>query len=543
MRFDELGLDPDILRSLEAMNFHEMTPVQEATIPIILNDSDLIGCAQTGTGKTAAYTLPLLDKLIRKPNSDNVVRSLIVVPTRELAMQIDVQFQGFSYFLPLSTTVVYGGGDGIGWEQQKQGMLRGSDIVVATPGRLLAHLANSGIDLSHVEYFVLDEADRMLDMGFHDDIMKIIKALPEKRQTLLFSATLPPKIRELAKQILHNPTEINIAVSKPNEAIEQGAYICYETQKLDLIRELFSNPLDSKTIIFASSKQKVKELTFMLKRMKLNAAAMHSDLEQEQREEVILAFKNGKIDLLVATDIVARGIDIEDIGTVVNYDVPHDPEDYIHRIGRTARASATGRALTFVNEKEQGKFHRIELFMERAVEKLPLPAQLGEGPAYNPDTEKRRNNRGGRNGNRRQNGRRGGQNDRGNKERRNDQRFQSKGQTDTLNKQADSADKDSTPKHRQGEQTNSTKQGAKAPSDIYAQLSKSQQPGESTSKRDDATSAQSNNTSKDSTGANSANKTRSGYRRHRRHFSSAQKQTANRPEKETRPNTVTHKPQ
>lgn len=543
MRFDELGLDPDILRSLEAMNFHEMTPVQEATIPIILNDNDLIGCAQTGTGKTAAYTLPLLDKLIRKPNSDNVVRSLIVVPTRELAMQIDVQFQGFSYFLPLSTTVVYGGGDGIGWEQQKQGMLRGSDIVVATPGRLLAHLANSGIDLSHVEYFVLDEADRMLDMGFHDDIMKIIKALPEKRQTLLFSATLPTKIRELAKQILHNPTEINIAVSKPNEAIEQGAYICYETQKLDLIRELFSNPLDSKTIIFASSKQKVKELTFILKRMKLNAAAMHSDLEQEQREEVILAFKNGKIDLLVATDIVARGIDIEDIGTVVNYDVPHDPEDYIHRIGRTARASATGRALTFVNEKEQGKFHRIELFMEREVEKLPLPAQLGEGPAYNPDTEKRRNNRGGRNGNRRQNGRRGGRNDRGNKERRNDQRFQSKGQTNTLNKQADSADKDSTPKHRQGEQTNSTKQGAKAPSDIYAQLSKSQQPGESTSKRDDATSAQSNNTSKDSTGANSANKTRSGYRRHRRHFSSAQKQTANRPEKETRQDTVTHKPQ
>ena len=377
MRFDELGLDPDILRSLEAMNFHEMTPVQEATIPIILNDNDLIGCAQTGTGKTAAYTLPLLDKLIRKPYSDNVVRSLIVVPTRELAMQIDVQFQGFSYFLPLSTTVVYGGGDGIGWEQQKQGMLRGSDIVVATPGRLLAHLANSGIDLSHVEYFVLDEADRMLDMGFHDDIMKIIKALPEKRQTLLFSATLPPKIRELAKQILHNPTEINIAVSKPNEAIEQGAYICYETQKLDLIRELFSNPLDSKTIIFASSKQKVKELTFILKRMKLNAAAMHSDLEQEQREEVILAFKNGKIDLLVATDIVARGIDIEDIGTVVNYDVPHDPEDYIHRIGRTARASATGRALTFVNEKEQGKFHRIELFMETGGRKTAFTGSIG----------------------------------------------------------------------------------------------------------------------------------------------------------------------
>lgn len=422
MRFDELGLDPDILQSLKAMNFHEMTPVQEAAIPIILQNNDLIGCAQTGTGKTAAYILPLLDTLIREPNTDNVVRSLIVVPTRELAMQIDVQLQGFSYFLPLSATVVYGGGDGIGWEQQKQGMLRGSDIVVATPGRLLAHMANSGIDLSHVEYFVLDEADRMLDMGFHDDIMKIIEALPKQRQTLLFSATLPPKIRELAKQILHNPSEVTIAVSKPNEAIQQEAYICYEAQKLDLIRALFGKPLDSKTIIFASSKQKVKELTYMLKRMKLNAAAMHSDLDQNQREEVMLAFKNGKIDLLVATDIVARGIDIEDIGTVVNYDVPYDPEDYIHRIGRTARASATGRAITFVNEKEQGKFHRIELFMEREVEKLPLPAPLGEGPTYHPDMDKRRNNREGRGGNRRRSGRGGGRNDRGSKERRNNRR-------------------------------------------------------------------------------------------------------------------------
>ena len=342
MRFDELGLDADILRSLEAMNFEEMTPVQEHTIPIILENKDLIGCAQTGTGKTAAYTLPLLDKLLREGNPDNVVKSLIVVPTRELAQQIDVQFQGFSYFLPLSTTVVYGGGDGIGWEQQKQGMLRGSDIVVATPGRLLAHIANSGIDLSHVSYFVLDEADRMLDMGFFDDIMKIIKELPTERQTIMFSATLPPKIRQMAKQILRNPAEVNIAVSKPNEAIQQGIYVCYENQKMEIVRALFGEPTGTKTIIFSSSKQKVKELAYTLKRMKLNAAAMHSDLEQEQREEVMLDFKNGKIDLLVATDIVARGIDIEDIGTVVNYDVPHDPEDYIHRIGRTARASATG---------------------------------------------------------------------------------------------------------------------------------------------------------------------------------------------------------
>ena len=348
MRFDELGLDADILRSLEAMNFEEMTPVQEHTIPIILENKDLIGCAQTGTGKTAAYTLPLLDKLLREGNPDNVVKSLIVVPTRELAQQIDVQFQGFSYFLPLSTTVVYGGGDGIGWEQQKQGMLRGSDIVVATPGRLLAHIANSGIDLSHVSYFVLDEADRMLDMGFFDDIMKIIKELPTERQTIMFSATLPPKIRQMAKQILRNPAEVNIAVSKPNEAIQQGIYVCYENQKMEIVRALFGEPTGTKTIIFSSSKQKVKELAYTLKRMKLNAAAMHSDLEQEQREEVMLDFKNGKIDLLVATDIVARGIDIEDIGTVVNYDVPHDPEDYIHRIGRTGRAKRHGVAYTLV---------------------------------------------------------------------------------------------------------------------------------------------------------------------------------------------------
>ena len=398
MRFDELDLDDGILDGIDAMNFQEMTPVQEATIPVILEGRDLIGCAQTGTGKTAAYTLPLLDRLLREGNPDNVIKSVIIVPTRELAMQIDTQFQGFSYYIPVSTTVVYGGGDGKGWDVQKRGMLMGSDVVIATPGRLIAHLQNSGIDLSHVEYLILDEADRMLDMGFFDDIMKIVGRMPSSRQTLLFSATLPPKIRELARQILHEPAEVNIAISKPNEAIDQSVYVCYEKQKMGLIRELFGKPLDTKTIIFSSSKMKVKELAFELKRKKFNAAAMHSDLEQQKREEVMLDFKNGKIDLLVATDIVARGIDIEDIGTVINYDVPHDPEDYIHRIGRTARASATGRAITFVSETEQGKFHRIEEFIEREVTKNPLPEWLGEGPEYNPSESDRlaRSGRGGR---------------------------------------------------------------------------------------------------------------------------------------------------
>ena len=287
MRFDEVNLDENVLQGIEAMNFQEMTPVQEQTIPVILEGKDIIGCAQTGTGKTAAYTLPLLSRLVAEGNPDNHIRAVIMVPTRELAQQIDMQFEGFSYFLPISTTVVYGGGDGAGWDQQKKGLLMGADVVIATPGRLLSHIANSGIDLSQVSYFILDEADRMLDMGFFDDIMQIVKQMPTKRQTILFSATLPPKIRQLAKQILKDPAEINIAISKPNEAIIQSAYICYETQKMAIIQELFSKPNRKKTIIFSSSKQKVKDLAYSLKRMKLNVAAMHSDLEQEQ---VLLSF-------------------------------------------------------------------------------------------------------------------------------------------------------------------------------------------------------------------------------------------------------------
>lgn len=394
MRFDELDLDDDVLDGIDAMNFVEMTPVQEQTIPIILEGRDIIGCAQTGTGKTAAYTLPLLSRLAREGNPDNNIRSVIMVPTRELAQQIDMQLEGFSYYLPLSHTVVYGGGDGAGWDQQKKGLLMGADVVIATPGRLLSHIANSGIDLSHVDYFILDEADRMLDMGFLDDIMQIAKTMPENRQTILFSATLPPKIRQLAKQILRDPAEVNIAISKPNEAIVQSAYICYENQKMGIIKELFSKPATTKTIIFSSSKQKVKDLAYSLKRMKLNVAAMHSDLEQDQRETVMLDFKNNKVNILVATDIVARGIDIDDIGLVINFDVPHDPEDYIHRIGRTARANADGVAITFVNEAEQGKFHRIEEFIEKDIYKIPLPPELGKAPEYNPRAFERRRSQG-----------------------------------------------------------------------------------------------------------------------------------------------------
>ena len=394
MYFDELELDYDLLDAIDEMGFQQMTPVQEQTIPIILEGHDIIGCAQTGTGKTAAYALPLLSQLMTARASqdydDSKVKAIIMVPTRELAMQIDTQFQGFSYYLPISTTVVYGGGDGKTWDVQRKGMCTGSDIVVATPGRLLAHLESGAVDFSGVKHFILDEADRMLDMGFFDDIMRVVKVLPTERQTIMFSATLPPKIRNMAKQLLTNPKEVNIAISKPSDSIDQGIYVCYDSQKLGLVDSLFGGGIEGKAIIFSSSKLKVKELSYQLKRMKLNVSAMHSDLDQERRNEVMLNFKNGKTDILVATDIVARGIDIDDISMVVNFDVPHDPEDYIHRIGRTGRASATGRAITFVSVAEQGKFHRIEEFIEKEVKQLEIPSSLGEAPEYTPSARPER---------------------------------------------------------------------------------------------------------------------------------------------------------
>lgn len=394
MKFSEIDLEEKLLLGLDAMNFQDMTPVQEKTIPVILTGKDIIGCAQTGTGKTAAYTLPLLNWLTKVGNKENVVKAIIMVPTRELAQQIDVQFEGFSYFLPVSTIVICGGGDGIDWEQQKRALQMGVDIVIATPGRLISHIAHSNIDLSKVGFFILDEADRMLDMGFIDDIMLIVKQIPTNRQTILFSATLPLKIRQFAKQILHNPEEVNIAVSRPNESIAQSAYICYEKQKVAILKSILSgrNTNNCKTIIFSSSKQKVKDLTFTLRRMNINVAAMHSDIEQDQRESVMLDFKNGKISVVVATDIIARGIDIEDIGLIINCDVPRNPEDYIHRIGRTARASAEGASVTLVSESEQGSFNRIEKFLKMEIEKKSLPESLGEGPKYSPLSSNTHNN-------------------------------------------------------------------------------------------------------------------------------------------------------
>lgn len=384
MTFDEFGFEYEIMDGLDAMNFREATPIQEKAIPVIMDGCDLIACAQTGTGKTAAFILPLMSRLLVSGNEQNKVKAVIITPTRELAQQIDLQFEGFSYFAPISTVAVSGGGDGASWEQQKRGLKLGADVIIATPGRLISHLKISNIDFSGVEYLILDEADRMLDMGFYDDIMDICSYMPKERQTLLFSATMPPKIRQLAKNILHNPVEVSVAISKPNEAIDQSAYVCYEAQKIGIIQHLFAQPIEGKTIVFASSKIKCKEVAYLLKKKKFRVAAMHSDLAQEERDKVMLDFKNNKLDILVATDIVARGIDIDQIGLVINYDVPRDPEDYIHRIGRTARANADGRAMTFVAEDDQVRFQRIERFLGYEVRKEAVPEELGETPQYKP---------------------------------------------------------------------------------------------------------------------------------------------------------------
>ena len=388
MKFSELDLEESVLDALDAMNFRECTPVQEHTIPVILEGRDLIGVAQTGTGKTAAYLLPVLNQLSKGGYSEDVINCVVMSPTRELAQQIDQQMEGFSYFMPVSSVAIYGGNDGIRYEQEKKGLALGADVVIATPGRFISHINLGNVDLSKVSFFILDEADRMLDMGFSDDIMQIVKVLPKERQTIMFSATMPAKIQQLAKTILRDPVEIKLAVSKPAEKIIQTAYVCYEQQKLGIIQSLFKENAPERVLIFASSKLKVKEVTKALQRLHLNVGEMHSDLDQKQRDHIMHEFKNGRINLLVATDIVARGIDIDDIRLVINYDVPHDSEDYVHRIGRTARANHDGCAITFVSEKEQSKFKLIENFLKKDIYKIPVPEDLGEAPTYQPKSER-----------------------------------------------------------------------------------------------------------------------------------------------------------
>lgn len=373
MDFYELDLNDQVLDALDDMNFIDCTPIQEHAIPAILEGRDVIGVAQTGTGKTAAYVLPVLSRLCDNPGPENKISCIIMSPTRELAQQIDQSLAGFSYYVPISSVAVYGGNDGIRYEQEKRGLTMGADIIIATPGRLISHLSLSNIDLSGVKYFILDEADRMLDMGFSDDILQIEKMLPRERQTILFSATMPAKIQQLARTILKDPVEIKIAVSKPAEKIKQEVVFCCEVEKLKAVKWLFTHYPTQRVIIFASSKIKVKDIARALLRKGFNVGEMHSDLNQKERDAVMYSFKTQQIDILVATDIVARGIDIDDIQLVVNYDLPHDAEDYVHRIGRTARANNDGNALTLVSEKEYTAFKRMERQLEIEIPAVTLP--------------------------------------------------------------------------------------------------------------------------------------------------------------------------
>jgi ATP-dependent RNA helicase RhlE len=383
LTFSEFKFEAELMQGLDAMGFNKPTPIQQQAIPIIMHNKDLIACAQTGTGKTAAFLLPVINKLIQTPG--DFIHTLIIVPTRELAIQIDEALQGFAYFAPLNHIAIYGGTGGISFEQEKKALSHGANIIIATPGRLIAHFNMGYVKIDKLEHLILDEADRMLDMGFSDDINKIISYLPKKRQTLLFSATMPPKIRDLAKKIMHNPEQISISLSKPAEGVMQAVYILHDNQKIDLLKSLLTDRKIASILIFASTKDKVKELERELLHKKFNAAAIHSDLDQDKRNEVLRQFKNKNLQILVATDILSRGIDIDSIGLVVNYDVPGDAEDYVHRVGRTARAETTGVALTFVNPHDQRKMKKIEELIGYPIKKLSMPSHLGEGPAYTPD--------------------------------------------------------------------------------------------------------------------------------------------------------------
>ena len=384
MNFNEFGFDERLMEGIDAINYETATPVQEKVIPLVIAGKDIIASAQTGTGKTAAYLLPIIHKIISEHQDDHSINALVIVPTRELAVQIAQNLEGLSYFTPVSSIPVYGGGDGESFSTEKRALSKGVDIVVCTPGRMISHLNQGYVKMKGLQYLVLDEADRMLDMGFYDDIMKIISFLPAKRQNLLFSATMPSKIRELARKILFKPEEINISISKPPAKIVQQAFVVYDNQKVSLVKYLLRLKDFKSVLIFCSRKNNVKQLSNELQKSGFSIEQIHSDLEQSAREQVMLDFKSRRLKILVATDILSRGIDIEDIDLVINYDVPNDGEDYIHRIGRTARAETDGLAYTFVGEKEQNKFLAIEDLLGQPVPKAIVPRQFGETPVYQP---------------------------------------------------------------------------------------------------------------------------------------------------------------
>jgi len=390
--FNDFNFNEQLAEGLLSMGYKTPTAIQQMAIPVVMEGKDVIACAQTGTGKTASYLLPVLNLIGKHPKHQ--ISTLILAPTRELAQQIDQQVEGLAYFTEISSIAIFGGGDGMAYESQKRGITNKVDILIATPGRLISFLTSGSLKLSHLEHLVLDEADRMLDMGFQDDIMRIISYLPAKRQTLMFSATMPGRIRTLAKSILNEPEQINIAISQPAAGITQQIYKVHDEQKTKLLVGLLKSGVYTSIIIFASTKEKVKALYKELKSAGINVNAFHSDIQQNEREEILLQFKNKQLPVIIGTDALSRGIDVEGIDLVVNYDVPGDPEDYIHRIGRTARAATKGTAITFVNERDQRKFRNIQELIDKEIDEITLPAELGEAPKFRPESPNQRPHRG-----------------------------------------------------------------------------------------------------------------------------------------------------
>jgi superfamily II DNA/RNA helicase len=380
MKIEELEIDQRIKDGINSFNYEELTKVQEIVIPLILSGNDLLACSQTGSGKTAAFLIPIMQKILTSNNKGT--KALIITPTREICMQIEEQVSGLGYYTDISYLAVYGGNDQDGFSRQKNALSNGADIIVATPGRLMSHLNLGYVDLSTLDFLILDEADEMLDMGFYPDIMSIILKLPDKRQNLLFSATMPHSIRKLASEILVNPKIIDLNFSKPAEEIEQKVYLVYESDKQSLLKTLLKEYSNQRILIFVSTKINVGKVSAYLNSNGIKNSAINSSFTQNERNETVLSFKSGQVNILVATNLLSRGIDIEDVNLIVNYDIPDKPEDYVHRIGRTARAGKLGLAISFISEFEILKFNRIEKLLGRSIDKISLPVGFEKAPKY-----------------------------------------------------------------------------------------------------------------------------------------------------------------
>ncbi|GAA5520929.1 DEAD-box ATP-dependent RNA helicase CshA [Fodinibius salicampi] len=388
LSFEQFTLNEKLSLGLQDLNYTDPTPIQEECIPLILNGRDVIGAAQTGTGKTGAFVIPLIQRIMENPSEHT--QALILSPTRELAQQIEEQIFALGYHTGVSSATVTGGSD---YGTQVKAIRAGVDIIVATPGRLIDQMKVLDLDFSHLNYLVLDEADRMLDMGFLPDVMKIVKKLPEERQTMLFSATMVEEVQKVVDQVMKNPAEVEFEVSKPAESVDQQIYFVHPKQKLKLFEKLFDADKYETAIVFCATKRGTDEVERMLKKRGVDAVSMHGDRDQKERNEALRLFKNRSHPVMVATDVLSRGIDIDDVSLIVNFDVPNNPEDYIHRIGRTGRYDKSGTAITFVSNKDKKYYHSIKEVVGDQLSVKELPEEKNESQGNDRQSREKRQKR------------------------------------------------------------------------------------------------------------------------------------------------------